>query len=73
MPTADELRERIEAALPGARVDVEGADGQHFRAEVVAPQFAGLSRIEQHRRVYSVFGDELGGRIHALQLSTRPE
>ena len=73
MPTADELRERIEAAIPGAHADVSGADGQHFSATVVAPEFAGMSRLEQHRRVMAVFGDELGGRIHALALSTRPE
>ena len=73
MPTAAELKQRIEAALPGSTAQVDGADGQHFRATVVSPEFAGLSRLEQHRRVMSVFGDELGGRIHALALSTRPE
>jgi acid stress-induced BolA-like protein IbaG/YrbA len=73
MPTADELKQRIEAAIPGARADVRGADGQHFDATVVAPEFAGMSRLEQHRRVMAVFGTELGGRIHALALSTRPE
>ena len=73
MPTADELKQRIEAAIPGARADVSGAAGQHFSATVVASEFSGMSRLEQHRRVMAVFGDELGGRIHALALSTRPE
>ena len=73
MPTPDELKERIEAAIPGARAEVHGPDGHHFSATVVAPEFAGLSRLEQHRRVMGVFGDELGGRIHALTLSTRSE
>jgi stress-induced morphogen len=39
----------------------------------VAEQFAGLSRIEQHRRVYAVFGPEIGGPIHALSLVTKAE
>jgi acid stress-induced BolA-like protein IbaG/YrbA len=73
MPSADELKHRIEAAIPGARAEVDGPDGQHFSATVVASEFAGMSRIQQHRRVMDVFGDELGGRIHALSLSTRPE
>ena len=73
MPTADELKQRIEAAIPGARADVFGPDGSHFSATVTAPDFAGLSRIQQHRRVMEVFGDELGGRIHALELKTRSE
>jgi stress-induced morphogen len=75
MPTTDDLKARIEAAIPGARAAVEDltGGGDHFRAEVVAPEFSSLSRIEQHRRVYAVFGEEIGGPIHALSLSTRAE
>jgi stress-induced morphogen len=40
---------------------------------VVAAEFGSLSRIEQHRRVYAVFGAEIGGPIHALSLETRAE
>ncbi len=72
MPTAEELKERIEAALPGAEVSVEDltGGGDHFRAEVVSDRFDGLSRIEQHRLVYDVFGSEVGGPIHALSIKT---
>jgi stress-induced morphogen len=75
MPSSEELQQRIEAAIPGARVQVQDltGGGDHFRATVVAPDFAGLSRIEQHRRVYAVFGSEIGGPIHALSLETRAE
>jgi stress-induced morphogen len=72
MPSAQELKDRIEAALPGATADVEDltGGGDHFRAEIVSDRFAGLSRIEQHRLVYDVFGAEIGGPIHALSLKT---
>jgi stress-induced morphogen len=72
VPSAQELKERIEAALPGADVSVEDltGGGDHFRAEVVSDSFAGLSRVEQHRLVYDVFGDEVGGPIHALSIKT---
>src|SRR5207248_1575810 len=72
MPTAQELKERIETALPGATAVVEDltGGGDHFRAEVVSDRFQGLSRIEQHRLVYDVFGAEIGGPIHALSLKT---
>jgi stress-induced morphogen len=75
MPSTDDLKGRIEAAIPGARADVLDltGGGDHFRATVVAPEFASLSRIEQHRRVYAVFGSEIGGPIHALSLETRAE
>ncbi len=72
MVSTDEIKQRIEEGLPDARADVTG-DGQHFRAEVVSPAFAGLSRIQQHKLVYEVVGDELGGRIHALSLKTTTE
>ena len=75
MPTTDELKQRIEASIPGAVADVidlNGA-GDHFRATVTAPEFAELSRIEQHRRVYAVFGADIGGPIHALSLVTRAD
>jgi len=72
MATNEELKERIEAGIPGASAEVSG-DGHHFDAVVVAPQFAGLSRIAQHRLVYGVFDGELGGRIHALSLQTKAE
>ena len=72
MPTAEELKTRIESALPGASAAVEDltGGGDHFRAEVVSERFKGLSRIEQHQLVYEVFGDEVGGPIHALSIKT---
>ncbi len=72
MVSIDEIRDRIEAGLPEAQAVVTG-DGHHFRAEVVSPAFAGLSRIQQHQLVNRVFGSELGGRIHALSLKTTTE
>lgn len=72
MPSVEELKSRIEAALPGSTAEVEDwtGGGDHFRATVVAPQFEGLSRIAQHRLVYDIFGAEVGGAIHALSLKT---
>lgn len=70
-----ELKTMIEAALPGASVEVfdEDGGGQHLRAEVKAPQFAGLSRIDQHRLVKAAvkarFDD---GTVHALSVKTEP-
>jgi stress-induced morphogen len=73
VPSAQEIKDRIEAAIPGAHADVEDytGGGDHFRATVTADAFAGLSRIAQHRLVYDVFGAEVGGPIHALALKTQ--
>jgi acid stress-induced BolA-like protein IbaG/YrbA len=67
----DELKDRIEAGIPGTTCTVTG-DGHHFEAAVTGPAFAGLNRIAQHKLVYEVFGSELGGRIHALSLKITP-
>jgi stress-induced morphogen len=69
----DEVRLLIEAALPGAEVEVVDETGtkDHLRADVKAPQFEGLSRIDQHRLVKKAvqarFDD---GSIHALSIKT---
>lgn len=72
MADAADIKRRIEDAIPGAQAEVEDwtGGGDHFRATVISDAFAGLSRIEQHRLVYKIFGAEIGGPIHALSLKT---
>jgi stress-induced morphogen len=68
-----ELKSMIEASLPGAEVAVEDEDGggQHLRAIVKAPQFASLSRIDQHRLVKAAVKERFDdGTIHALSVKT---
>ena len=75
MANLAEIERMIERALPGAEVEVvdETGGGDHLRARVRAPQFAGRSRIEQHRLVKNAvqarFDD---GSIHALSIETSP-
>lgn len=73
MAKIEEIKERIEQGLPGSTAEVIDTvgDDNHFRAVVTAPQFAGLSRIEQHKLVNAIFAGELGGRIHALSIKTQ--
>jgi acid stress-induced BolA-like protein IbaG/YrbA len=64
----------IRRALPGAEVEViDEGGGDHLRAIVAAPQFAGRSRIDQHRMVRAPVQHLMDdGTIHALSISTRP-
>jgi stress-induced morphogen len=75
MPDVQEIKQRIESAIPDARADVEDwtGGGDHFRATIVSPSFIGKSRVQQHQMVYEIFGAEIGGPIHALSLTTRAE
>lgn len=70
--TAAAIQEAILAALPGAQVELRdlAGDDDHWAAVVTAPQFAGLSRVAQHKLVYAAFGGRMGGELHALQVTT---
>ena len=66
-----ELKEMIETAMPGSTAAVldETGTGDHLLAEVKAPQFEGLSRIDQHRLVKAAVRSRFDdGTIHALTI-----
>jgi stress-induced morphogen len=68
-----EIEAMIAAALPGASVEVvdETGAGDHLRATVAAPQFEGISRIDQHRLVKAAVRERFeDGQIHALSIKT---
>ncbi|MBU2032752.1 MAG: BolA family transcriptional regulator [Alphaproteobacteria bacterium] len=70
---AEEIERLIKLALPEAQVEIRdlAGDNDHFAAHVVAPEFAGKSRVQQHKLVYEALGDRMGGELHALQLTTQ--
>ena len=70
--SAREIEDAILAALPGAVVELRdlAGDDDHWAATVTAPQFAGLSRVAQHKLVYGALGGRMGGVLHALQVTT---
>jgi stress-induced morphogen len=68
-----EIKAMIERALPGAEVEVidETGSGDHLRATVRATQFAGRSRIDQHRLVRAAVQPRMDdGSVHALSITT---
>ena len=69
---ADDIAEMIRAALPDAVVEISdlAGDGDHYAARVTSAAFAGKSRIQQHKLVYEALGGNMGGTLHALQLTT---
>ena len=69
---AAEIEDLIKEGLPGAQVEIRdlAGDGDHYAAKVIAPQFEGKSRVQQHKLVYDALGGRMGGVLHALQLTT---
>jgi acid stress-induced BolA-like protein IbaG/YrbA len=68
-PTPQDVRDFIAAGLSCAHLEVEG-DGRHFFATIVSAEFAGLTRIKRHQRVYAALGDRMREQIHALSMKT---
>lgn len=42
--------------------------GRHFAVIIAANEFAGLSRIEIHRKIYAVLADMMPDQVHALRI-----
>tara|TARA_R110000868_G_scaffold195784_1_gene441518 strand:+ start:367 stop:600 length:234 start_codon:yes stop_codon:yes gene_type:complete len=70
-------RETLEAHLRDAFPDAEitlkdlAGDNDHWEAEIVSTQFAGVTRVRQHQMVYASLKGKMGGELHALALKTR--
>jgi BolA protein len=43
----------------------------HFRVQIVAPSFSGMSRIERHRAINALLAEEIAGGVHALALEIK--
>jgi stress-induced morphogen len=72
--TKDQILTRLTAHLPSADIEVFDLTGgeDHWEVTVQAPQFKGLSRIQQHQLVMEPFQVELkSGELHALALKTK--
>ncbi len=69
---AEQIEALIKAAIPDATVEIEALvdDNDHWLARVSSAEFAGKSRVQQHKMVFAALGDRMGGELHALQLHT---
>jgi len=69
MLTPEQVKRYIEEGMSCAHVGVQG-DGQHFEAVIVAEDFRGKNRVQQHQCVYQALGDRMKAEIHALSMQT---
>jgi stress-induced morphogen len=68
----NEIVRLIKTRLPDADVTIKdlAGDGDHYAATVVAEEFRGMSRVQQHQLVYEALEGNMGGVLHALALQT---
>lgn len=63
----------IKEAFPTATVEIQdlAGDGDHYAATVIAEEFRGKNRVQQHQMVYAALKGRMGGELHALALTTK--
>jgi stress-induced morphogen len=70
---AEEIAKYIKDALPDAEVTITdlAGDDNHWAAVVASGAFKGKTRVQQHQMVYAALKGNMGGVLHALQLTTQ--
>ena len=84
MTSKEQIKAKLEAGLQPTRLEIEdeshrhaGHSGwreggeTHFRIDVASARFIGKGRIERHRLVYALLGQEIAAGVHALALNTK--
>ncbi|NQZ14830.1 MAG: BolA family transcriptional regulator [Alphaproteobacteria bacterium] len=69
---ADHIKELIQEGIPDAQVEITDlrGDGDHYAAHIVSSSFEGLSRVQQHQKVYQALQGRMGNELHALAIQT---
>jgi stress-induced morphogen len=67
-----EIEALIREAFPDAEIEMKdlAGDNDHWAATVKSAAFKGKSRVQQHQMVYAALKGNMGGVLHALQLTT---
>tara|TARA_Y100001958_G_scaffold149781_1_gene132770 strand:- start:71 stop:301 length:231 start_codon:yes stop_codon:yes gene_type:complete len=70
-----EIEKFIKEAMPDAIIEIQdlAGDGNHYSAVVTSSQFAGKSKIEQHKMVYNSLKGRMGNELHALAIKTKEQ
>ena len=70
-----EIEKFIKEAMPVASIEIQdlAGDGNHYSATIISTQFAGKSKIEQHKMVYNSLKGRMGNELHALAIKTKEQ
>ena len=68
----EEIKKLIKDAMPDAEIKIEdlAGDENHYSATIKSKDFAGKSKIDQHKLVYKALKGKMGNELHALALNT---
>lgn len=67
----EEIKQLIEAGIPGSEAIVKVDDGGHIWVTVVSETFAGKTPLNKERMVHASLGDAVtSGAIHAIHIKS---
>tara|TARA_Y100000996_G_C22406727_1_gene595440 strand:- start:335 stop:589 length:255 start_codon:yes stop_codon:yes gene_type:complete len=68
----EEIKQRLNSNFINDKVEVfdSRGTGDHFSIIVISDRFDGVSLVNRHRMIYSIFEDKIVNEIHALQIQT---
>jgi acid stress-induced BolA-like protein IbaG/YrbA len=67
----EEIKQLIEAGIPGSTVIVKVDEGGHLWVTVVSDTFAGKTPLNKERMVHASLGDAVtSGAIHAIHIKS---
>lgn len=72
----EQMKQRLSEAYPHSEIEVFDLTGtqNHYEVNITSTQFQGMTRVQQHQHVMSVFGPELKtGEVHALSIKTKTQ
>ncbi len=81
MPVRDDIARKLRKAFEPSRLEVideshlhvghvgaRPGGESHFRVEIAADAFRGMSRVARQKAVYGVLAEEMAGPVHALSI-----
>ncbi len=69
----DELTKKIMSKFPNAVIEIKDlvGDENHYSLEISSEEFAGKTKLQQHRLVNEALKDCLGEALHALTVKIK--
>ena len=69
----EEIKSLVKKAIPDAKITIQdlAGDENHYSATIKSKNFAGKSKIEQHKMVYKALKGKMGNELHALAINTK--
>tara|TARA_B100001029_G_C15060937_1_gene458432 strand:- start:3137 stop:3385 length:249 start_codon:yes stop_codon:yes gene_type:complete len=70
--TKEDILKRLTQNFSGAKIDVQDLTGSsnHYSILIISDYFIDMPLIDRHKKIYTIFQDEMTIEIHALQIKT---